>query len=153
MMALLTQKSLQEWKNQQYDKQGGKCALCDLPLENWQKANADHNHNTGHMRGLLHPLCNSILEGKIDGLFFRAGLKGKVDFPDVLENLAKYWREDYSHNAIHPNFVRDQAVKFAHLTREKMINELNIVGCDVDKTYTRDQLVDIFKKKYREKLA
>ncbi|MFI3035728.1 endonuclease domain-containing protein [Atlantibacter hermannii] len=153
MMALLTQKSLQEWKKQQHNKQDGKCALCDLPLENWQKANADHNHYTGHMRGLLHPLCNSILEGKIGGLFFRAGLKGKANFPTVLRNLADYWEQDYSEQPIHPSFVLDESKSFGKFTRERMIKELRGAGVDVDKTYSKESLIGIFKKTYREKLA
>ncbi len=57
-MAVLTQKSLQIWKQEQYQKQHGKCLLCGLPLESWNQANAEHNYFTGNMRGLLHPLCN-----------------------------------------------------------------------------------------------
>jgi len=152
-MAVLAQKTLQQWKENQFDKQGGKCVLCGLPLDSWQKANADHNHHTGNMRGLLHPLCNSILEGKVAGLMYRAGLKGKADFPSVLRNLADYWEQDYSNNPVHPNFINDQSKKFAKLTREKMIQVLNKEGCNVDKTYSKDNLIDIFKQKYRAILA
>lgn len=152
-MAVLTQKTLQQWKEHQFDKQGGKCVLCGSALDSWQKANADHNHHTGHMRGLLHPLCNSILEGKVAGLMYRAGLKGKADFPTVLRNLANYWDQDYSAEPVHPSFILDESKKFARLTRERMIKELRGVGVDVDKTYSKEALIDIFKKVYREKLA
>lgn len=152
-MAVLTHKSLQTWKATQFDKQQGVCALCGLPLDSVGKANADHNHHTGHMRGLLHPLCNSILEGKFAGLMFRAGLKGRADFPTVLRNLADYWEQDYSEQPIHPSFVLDESKKFARFTREKMIKELHEAGVKVDKTYSKENLIDIFKKTYREKLA
>ncbi len=152
-MALLTATSLKQWKQTQFDKQQGVCVLCGLQLDSVGKANVDHNHHTGHMRGLLHPLCNSILEGKVAGLMYRAGLKGKVDFPTVLRNLADYWEQDYSEAPIHPSFVLDESKKFARFTRERMIKELRQEGIDVDKTYSREQLVDIFKKTYREKLA
>ncbi|MEB7712345.1 endonuclease domain-containing protein [Kluyvera cryocrescens] len=152
-MAVLTQKTLQQWKEHQFDKQGGKCVLCGLPLDSWQKANADHNHHTGNMRGLLHPLCNSILEGKVAGLMYRAGLKGKADFPTVLRNLANYWDQDYSAEPVHPSFILDESKKFARLTRERMIKELCGAGVEVDKTYSKEALIDIFKKIYREKLA
>jgi len=152
MMALLTQKSLQEWKKQQYDKQQGKCALCGLPMDSASAAAGDHNHATGYMRGLLHGNCN-VLEGRVIGLMYRAGLKGKVEFADVLEALAAYWRNDYSENPIHPSFVLDESKKFARFTRERMIKELRGAGVDVDKTYSKESLIDIFKKTYREKLA
>ncbi len=151
-MAVLTQKSLQVWKTTQFNKQQGKCALCGLPLDSVGKANADHNHYTGHMRGLLHGLCNSVLEGKVAGLIYRAGLKGRVDFPTVLRNLADYWEQNYSEQPIHPSFILDESKKFARYTRERMIKELNSVGCEVDKTYSKEALIDIFKKKYRETL-
>lgn len=38
-MAILTKKSLDQWKQQQFEIQQGNCALCGLPLESWQKAN------------------------------------------------------------------------------------------------------------------
>lgn len=149
---ILTAKTLQQWKLDQYEKQGGVCLLCGLPLDSWQKANADHNHFSGSMRGLLHPLCNTF-EGKVTGLMYRAGLKGKVDFADVLENLSRYWRTDHTNNPIHPSFVLDESKKFARFTRERMIKELRGAGVDVDKTYSKESLIDIFKKTYREKLA
>lgn len=152
-MAVLTQKNLQQWKEHQFDKQGGTCVLCGLPLDSWQKANADHNHHTGHIHGLLHGLGNSVLEGKVAGLMYRSGLKGKADFPTVLRNLADYWDQDYSAEPVHPYFILDESKKFARLTREGMIKELRgvdvDVDVDVDKTYSKETLIDIFKKVYR----
>lgn len=150
---ILTPKSTKEHKQHLFDKQGGLCPLCGLPLENWNSANLDHNHATGRCRGLLHPLCNSVLEGKVIGLMYRAGLKGKVDFADVLENLANYWRQDYNDQPIHGSFVRDEAAKFARLTKEKMITALVKEGADVDKTYSKDDLIEIYKAEYRKILA
>ena len=80
------------------------------------------------MRGLLHPLCNSILEGKVAGLMYRAGLKGKAEFPTVLRNLADYWEPEYDAEPVHPAFVNDTAKKFARLTRERIIKELHEAG-------------------------
>lgn len=127
-MAVLTQKTLQQWKEHQFDKQGGNCVLYGIPLYSEQKVNADHNHHTGNMRGLLHPLCNSILEGKVAGLMYRAGLKGKAEFPTVLRNLADYWKPEYDAEPVHPAFVNDTAKKFARLTRERIIKELHEAG-------------------------
>jgi len=84
---------------------------------------------------------------------YRAGLKCKADFPTVLRNLTDYWEQDYSEQPIHPSFVLDESKKFAKFSRDRMIKELIDVGIDVDKTFNKEQLVDIFKKKYREILA
>lgn len=153
-MAILTKKSLDQWKQQQFEKQQGKCLLCGLPLDSWKKANADHQHfGNGRMRGLLHPGCN-VFEGRIQTLFYRAGLKN-ADWGLFLRNLSDYWQADYEHNPTHPSFINDQGKAFCKpsKSREKMIKELRTEGIDVDKTYTREQLVQIFKDEYRKRLA
>lgn len=61
-MALLTQKTLQQWKETQFKIQKGKCCLCGLPLDSWNHANADHNHHTGHMRGLSSGMTSGQLQ-------------------------------------------------------------------------------------------
>ncbi|MDA3133447.1 endonuclease domain-containing protein [Atlantibacter subterraneus] len=151
-MAILTQKTALKFKQILFDKQNGKCAVCILPLESVNKACLDHSHYTGHVRQLLCASCNTF-EGRCLNIMYRAGYRNRVDFADVLEGLAAYWRKDYSTNPIHPSFVLDESKKFARFTRERMIKELREEGIDVDKTYSREQLVDIFKKTYREKLA
>lgn len=80
---------------------------------------------------------------------YRAGLKGKADFTDVQEALAAYWKGDDSNYPILPSFVLDESKKFAKLTREKMIKELRGAGVDVDRTYSKENLVDICKKTMR----
>ena len=45
------------------DTQLGKCALCDELLDTRRQPGymgpiVDHNHKTGHIRGVLHPACN-----------------------------------------------------------------------------------------------
>ncbi|MNB71965.1 Recombination endonuclease VII [compost metagenome] len=153
-MAVLTQKNLQAWKQTQFDKQHGKCALCDRLLESVQKANADHQHfGNGHMRGLLCPGCN-VFEGRIQTLFYRAGL-ANVDWSMFCESLARYWKQDYSNNPTHPIHVADTAKRFGKITsRQKMIEALHKEGITyVDRTYTREQLIDVFKKEYKKRLA
>ncbi|WP_337015286.1 endonuclease domain-containing protein [Leclercia sp. AS011] len=150
-MAVLTQKTALDFKQKLFTDQQGKCAICRLPLESVNKACLDHNHFTGNVRGLLCASCNTF-EGRCLNIMYRAGYRNKVDFADVLEQLSRYWREDHSNNPIHQNYVNDQSKKFAKFTKEKMIKELLSAGADVDRTYSREQLIDIFKKKYREHL-
>lgn len=45
--------------NQMKDDQGGVCAICEKPdTSKKQKLHVDHNHATGHVRGLLCHNCN-----------------------------------------------------------------------------------------------
>lgn len=43
------------------DKQNNCCAVCGLPFSPGKNPAVDHCHNTGKIRGLLHPECNSAL--------------------------------------------------------------------------------------------
>lgn len=66
-----------------YDKQEGRCAICDifLPLNDLNTVPfIDHNHDTGEVRGLLCRTCNTGL-----GMF--------KDSPVLLENAKKYLEE------------------------------------------------------------
>lgn len=151
-MAILTKKTLDQWKQHQFEKQHGKCLLCGLPLDSWQKANADHQHfGNGRMRGLLHAGCN-VFEGRIQTLFYRAGLKN-ADWGLFLRNLSDYWNADYEQNPTHPNYVNDEAKRFSKYTRERMIKELND-ACDLelDKTFTKEQLIGIYKSEFKKRL-
>ena len=47
-----------------YDEQQGICPVCGLPLER-EEGHIDHDHNTGEVRGILHPKCNMGI-GKLD---------------------------------------------------------------------------------------
>lgn len=67
------------WFLETYDAQGGRCAICGT--DNWssrnRRPNIDHNHVTGHVRGLLCDRCN-------------LGLGSFGDSLDVLQNAALY---------------------------------------------------------------
>jgi hypothetical protein len=41
--------------------QNGKCAICRKEVSQSRRLCADHNHATGKVRGLLCPVCNSVL--------------------------------------------------------------------------------------------
>ncbi|MCY1708369.1 endonuclease domain-containing protein [Pannonibacter sp. SL95] len=68
-------------------KQGGRCALCEIPVTLVQ-ACLDHNHSSGLIRGVLCRNCNGI-EGKVANLANRA--KRTSTTKDWLGRLILYW--------------------------------------------------------------
>lgn len=44
--------------------QDGMCAICRRPFGSKRKANVDHNHKTGRVRGILCYRCNKFLVGR-----------------------------------------------------------------------------------------
>ena len=57
-------------------QQGGRCALCQLPLT---KPVLDHDHTTGAVRGTLHNGCNALL-GKVENNYKRYGVVNLAAF-------------------------------------------------------------------------
>lgn len=78
-------------------KQHGLCALCKLPIEPGQDT-LDHDHATGHCRGVLHRNCNQG-EGRIKQWASRQYCSPA----EFLQAILDYWAQDYSHYAVHPN--------------------------------------------------
>ena len=79
--------------------QGGVCALTRYPLDP-KDAVLDHDHSTGHLRGVLHRGVNSVL-GKIENSYRRYG----VSLPMLTamgRGLEAYLKADYSHMPLHP---------------------------------------------------
>ena len=63
MVTRLTQREIADYRLQLLQAQAGLCALCGEPILPGQ-AVLDHDHQTGHIRAVLHRGCNS-LEGQI----------------------------------------------------------------------------------------
>ena len=78
------------------------CPLC-LGKIKLEDANLDHDHNTGHIRAVLHPECN-ILLGKIENFLNRwsRGLKDDQRVRNFLDNLHAYMVASYDDNPLHP---------------------------------------------------
>lgn len=66
--------------------QGGKCAICEITIEN--SGCMDHDHSTGLLRGVLCNNCNGI-EGKIKNLVIRGRRWHKPK--DFLGKILLYW--------------------------------------------------------------
>lgn len=62
----------------------------------------DHDHDTGHCRGVLDIRTNSW-EGKVKNAFKRTGVAALgADYTQSLRNLADYLEKDWTSNPIHP---------------------------------------------------
>jgi len=80
-------KDIPLFRNKIAQEQGGKCWLCDIDLSKVTPC-LDHDHTTGHIRGVLCGNCNGI-EGKIHNLARRAKRdKTKYDF---VNKVLSYW--------------------------------------------------------------
>lgn len=81
--------------------QKGRCALCGGKVLDTQAA-LDHDHKSGHIRGVLHFDCNVLL-GKIENFVQRKG-KGIVTrggLSNLLKSTYNYMQIDYSRNPLH----------------------------------------------------
>jgi len=60
----LTAKQQEEWvitRNALLNEQDNKCAICSISFETHKRANLDHSHKTGKIRGVLCTQCNHAL--------------------------------------------------------------------------------------------
>lgn len=75
----------------------------------------DHDHATQHVRAALNRNSNAF-EGKVWNAYIRC-LKWLTDKPlsEILRNLADYYEQDYSHNPLHPGFLKRLCTDFASL--------------------------------------
>lgn len=97
-MRRLKQSEVATWREQALDAQGHRCLLCCEVVSD--DAVADHEHKTGHMRGVLHRGCNAML-GHIENNRARNGLKGPRLF-SMLSRVETYLALDCSVNPLHP---------------------------------------------------
>ena len=72
-------------RERQATAQGGRCAICGLPLT---KPVLDHDHATGAVRGTLHNGCNALL-GKLENNHRRYGV---INLAAFTNGVAAYLR-------------------------------------------------------------
>ena len=87
-------------------EQGGKCALCRLPIT---KPVLDHDHDTGAVRGTLHNGCNALL-GKVENNYKRYGV---VNLAAFLNGAAAYLQRHSTNQTgyLHPTHRTDDEKK------------------------------------------
>ena len=98
-------------------EQGGVCALTGKPIDTSAKAGAnsmclDHDHRTGHVRGVLSRGANGC-EGKVYNAIARWAGYGHQDVEGIcqfLENMAAYLRKE-PYPYIYPTHLSDEEKK------------------------------------------
>jgi hypothetical protein len=89
-----------EYFNAKMESQGNVCAICgsDTPTGRWQEWTADHDHETGQLRGVLCSVCNASIGIGLENLrravryleSYQHGEKqGPIQMPPKLRRLPK----------------------------------------------------------------
>lgn len=80
------------------EQQGGRCLLCGECIES-SEAVLDHDHKSGHVRGVLHSGCNAML-GHVENNRPRYKLTG-ARLRRWMNAAFDYIHKDYSHLPLH----------------------------------------------------
>lgn len=120
----LTEKELKELRKEQWKRQGKKCAILDIPIDEADCV-FDHKHKLkaqecggkeglGCLRGVLHRNANSF-EGKLERIWKRYGLHKIIALPDLLRRCADY----IEHPPMPPKYIhpKERKKKFGKLSK------------------------------------
>lgn len=122
-MMKLTQSLVPVVRRKMLAEQGNTCLLCREYVEPAQ-AVLDHDHITGHCRGVLHRGCNAML-GHLENNRARHLLKDDDKFATFLGNIMGYINADYSgqplHNT-HKNAAEKKAASYER-ARKKVVKD------------------------------
>ena len=97
--ARLSAGALKAWREATWLAQDKRCALTGYSIS-LAEAVADHDHATGHVRGVLHRGVNSLL-GKIENNHKRYGVSLPM-LRAIAPAVAAYIEKDYSANVFYP---------------------------------------------------
>lgn len=117
----LTRSQLRPWVVRTLREQGGICPLCKKPIDLTVKgeAVADHSHQTGGLRGVLHRSCNSGL-GKMEHAVGRWGSKDgsyAAMIPWIAAALEYYAQPE--HPFLYPTFQTEDEKRMARNAKER----------------------------------
>jgi len=130
----LKQSEIQKEREQLWRKQKRVCPLCNQQITQDQ-AVLDHNHDSGHVRAVLHRQCNQA-EGRILDWIKRTGKHN--DPLEFLESLVEYWKEDYSKNPLHPTHKTEWEKEVAQIKKK-----IRTLKTDKGKQKYRDRLKEL----------
>lgn len=112
---------LKEWREATWLAQGKRCALTGYSIS-LAEAVADHDHATGHVRGVLHRGVNALL-GKCENNYRRYGVSLPM-LRAMAPAIADYIEKDYSANVYYHTYrteeeKRERRNKLARQRRAK----------------------------------
>lgn len=96
----LKQNNIRDERERLLKEQDCLCPLCGQEIDPCDAA-LDHCHDTGHIRGVLHKVCNSG-EGQMRSKYRRSGVAKYTTFEEYLLNLAQYLLKE-KHPMLHPS--------------------------------------------------
>lgn len=99
MVHRLTPAQIKVYRETLLAKQDGKCALCGDPVDK-KEAALDHDHRTGHCRGVLHRGCNAAL-GHIENNAPRYRLTDIRRLTKWLRAIPAYIHGDHTDKPLH----------------------------------------------------
>lgn len=95
----LNARQLKEWREATWLAQDKRCAITGYTIS-LSEAVADHDHSTGHLRGVLHRGVNALL-GKCENNYRRYGLSLPL-LAAMSPPIGAYLTRDYSSNPLYP---------------------------------------------------
>lgn len=113
----LTQALIPVVRRKMLAEQGGLCLLCRTRVEDSQ-AVLDHDHASGHCRGVLHRGCNAML-GHLENNRPRHMLTDDAKFAAFLANVMPYITMDVSHQPLHSTHKNAAEKKAASYERQR----------------------------------
>lgn len=89
------------------------CRVCMKPILP-EEAVLDHDHETGHIREVLHRQCNQI-EGRVLSWCTRNGRQ--VHPVTILKGVLELWEKDFSKNPYHPTHLSEPEKEIKRLRK------------------------------------
>lgn len=107
-------REVREYRKKLLHEQKNICPLCSTEIFPGEDT-LDHNHETGHVRKVLHRSCNQV-EGRILS-WIRRSRASKGEELKFLKNLVRYWSTECIQTPIHPNHKTDTDRKVSALRK------------------------------------
>ena len=114
----LNARQLKEWREATWLAQDKRCAITGYTISPGE-AVADHDHSTGHLRGVLHRGVNAML-GKCENNYRRYGLSLPL-LAAMSPPIGAYLTRDYSSNPLYPTHRTEDEKRVARNAKARKL--------------------------------